>query len=667
MPKEKGPKGITRRQFLKGITALGTSALLSSCGVEEEPVSQKPTETLRPAETTPPTKVPTQESSPIPEPTLTPEPTSTPEVVSISGIILTEEYLKNAFAGIGGEEVIANGQEKVSMVQFGQEYVSQSWGEEIDFTELSEDPVASLRYLVSLGAYQGQEGVYSPGKQGEEVIFPQLATLSLARLALKSVPSEMEPKEQDYREQISPLNLTLRPQTQMTVIGLLNEPRPGVEVTVDKEAPGGEPNYALVSFTDYLRVSEEGVPRHYLALLPTHFPADPENKNTLSLQNLLEANGYQYDSQSKEITVVGQDNQKIVLGLNRIEGEELTKDLRQATGLAFIDQMKGEPIKNPLVPYYEEMPAIWEIKEETDEDGTISLLLQGQNEKGEMVAVAKASYDQEKEAWGWEKLVATAETTLEDTSSLLLELDSGIISSLTKISKEIYDIKYLKPYKNRADELITGMGITDPYLVELYREFFNTEWVHPSWPEVEYHGLGIYTLTEQGKKPYLHSAVGLLYGFVPIENIPQQVIEAEKNASNTLPRPYYLILQIEPGKDLTPENNPNAFVALKMGAHIYGGKYDASGFVLRKAKDSKLESFVVERITSQEPRKTSRGPDAWTLEELSSAFGLRKNSLIFVTGMARTPGEASVSWFSIIVPEFPSEEVKKQYNFFLTD
>jgi len=418
MAQEKEPKGITRRQFLKGITALGASALLSSCGVEEEPVSQKPTETLWPAETTPLAKVPTQGSSPTSQSTLTPESTPAPEITRITGLTITADYLKNAFAGIGGEEVITNGQKEVSMAQFGQEYVSQSWGEEINFANLPQSPINSLKYLVSLGAYQGQEGVFTPGKQGEEVIFPQLATLSLARLALKSVPSEMEQEEQDYREWISPLNLTLRPQTQMTVIGLLNEPRPGAEVTVDKEAPGGELNYALVAFTDYFRASEEGIPRHYLAVIPAHFPADPENKNTLSLQNLLEANGYQYDSQNKEIAVVGQDNQKTILGLNQIEGEELTKDLRQATGLAFVDQMKGELIKNPLVPYYEEMPAIWEIKEEADEDGTITLLLQGQDEKGEMVAVAKASYDQEKEAWGWEKIEPKPEISLEEIMAI---------------------------------------------------------------------------------------------------------------------------------------------------------------------------------------------------------------------------------------------------------
>ncbi len=408
MAQEKEPKGITRRQFLRGITVLGASALLSSCGVKEEPVSQKPTETLRPAETTPPTKVPAQESSPTPQPALTPESTPTPEITRIVGLTITADYLKNAFAGAGGKEVVTNGQEEVSVVQFGQEYVSQSWGEEINFTKLAEDPVASLKYLISLGAYQGQEGVYSPGKQGEEVIFPQLATLSLARLALKSVPSEMEPKEQDYREQISPLNLTLRPQTQMAIVGLLNEPRPGAEVTVDKEAPGGEPNYALVAFTDYLRASEEGIPRHYLAILPTHLSADPENKNILSLQNLLEANGYQYDHQKKEI-IFDNDHGQTALALNQIEGEELTKDLRQAVGLAFVDQIKGELIKNPVVPYPDQMPAVWDIEETRDEEGNVSLLLKSQDQEGRLQDFARAVYDQEKKAWSWEKIFSPEE------------------------------------------------------------------------------------------------------------------------------------------------------------------------------------------------------------------------------------------------------------------
>ncbi|MGI6776372.1 MAG: twin-arginine translocation signal domain-containing protein [Patescibacteria group bacterium] len=53
MVEEKEPKGITRRQFLKGITALGASALLSSCGVKEKPSGEEPTKAPSPTETGP--------------------------------------------------------------------------------------------------------------------------------------------------------------------------------------------------------------------------------------------------------------------------------------------------------------------------------------------------------------------------------------------------------------------------------------------------------------------------------------------------------------------------------------------------------------------------------------------------------------------------------------
>lgn len=474
MVQEKEPKGITRRQFLKGITALGASALLSSCVVEEEPSPKQPTETPPPTEKVPPVQTPAKTEEPTAVPS--PESTSTPEITRIVGLTITEEYLKNAFVGIGGEEMVEGEKEEISMIEFGQEYVSQSWGKEIDFKNLSEDPVASLKYLISLGAYQGQEGVYSPGKQGEEIIFPQLKDLSLPRLTLAKVPSEGEQKEQEFPQWVSPQGLLLRPDTQMTVVGLLNEPRSGAEVTVDKEAPGSELNSVLVAFTDYLRANENNIPRHYLAILPTHFPADPENKNTLSLQNLLEANGYQYDSQSKEIAVVDQNNQKTILGLNQIEGEELIKDLRQAAGLAFVDQMKGELIKNPLVPYYEEMPAIWEIKEETNEDGTISLLLQGQDEKGEMVVVAKASYDQEEEAWGWEKVEPTLELSeAPEIEGLKPYLEEG---------KIVYRAEAANPYGLKegdyAGEIVnytlnqkseSGVGLTPPVLEVLLKDY----------------------------------------------------------------------------------------------------------------------------------------------------------------------------------------------------
>ena len=405
----KEQKGISRREFLIDVGALVVSAALGGCRQGEEAKAPLPTEEPidRPSATEVPTKKPTE------KPTLEPTPTKE-EIIRIPGVTITEELLTKAFEGVGGGEELkpilfgtptpeTSPEEPTSFSEFVKIYFPDSWREKITPQELTENPLASLKLMASFGTYFGVEGVYSLGGISGEEIFPQLKDLSLVRLTLDKVPSEEEQKKQEYPGWISPQGLILRSGTQMTVIGLLNEPRPGAEVTVDKEAPGGELNYVLVVFTDYLRASEEGIPRHYFAIIPTHFPADPENKNALSLQKLLEANGCQYNSQSKEITFVGQDNQKIVLGLNQIEGEGLIKDLRKAAGLAFVDQMKGELIKNPVVPYYEEMPAIWEIKEETDEDGTISLLLQGQDEKGEMVVVAKASYDEEKREWEWEK------------------------------------------------------------------------------------------------------------------------------------------------------------------------------------------------------------------------------------------------------------------------
>jgi hypothetical protein len=244
-----------------------------------------------------------------------------------------------------------------------------------------------------------------------------------------------------------------------------------------------------------------------------------------------------------------------------------------------------------------------------------------------------------------------------------VSLPRETVSSLLQISPEIYAEKGLRTYS--ADYLISQMNITDPYLIALYRQFFDTEWVQPTWPSTEYHGLGIYTITQPGKNPALHSAVGLFYGVVPIENIPQEVVD-NCRYRGVQPRPYYLILQIRPG-NVTPETDPDSFIAIKMGSHIYAGRYNGTGFILATVQDSQLYGRVVERIISQENRRTYRGTDAWSLTEMENVFGLRRNSIVFVIGDPETPGTASASWFKIIVPELPSEGIQNQYGFFLTD
>jgi hypothetical protein len=412
MANEKESVKFTRRQFLKGGLALGATALLSSaCQLETKPSS--PQKEPSPQPKTKPSLTPSPLSTPEQAPSPSPEATLAEEGVRIPGLVITQEYLQEAFAGIGGGETIDNGEEEVSFIQFGQDYVSQSWGEEIDFSSLSENSIASLKYLVSLGAYRGEEGVFSPGKQEEKEIFPQLADLSLARLTLKNVPSETEQKREEFKEWVSPQNFLLRPETQLTVVGLLET----IPEVAGEEAPEQEPaaeglDYALVALTDYLRAEEKtGVPRHYLAILPTHFPAEPENKEALTLANLLEANGYQYDWQKKEIVLVDQENHspRTVLELNRIEGEELGEQIKQEVGLAFVDQMKGELIKNPVVPYPDEMPSVWDLEEVEDEAGNVTLLLKSQDQEGKLQDFARASYDQEKGEWGWERVSSSEE------------------------------------------------------------------------------------------------------------------------------------------------------------------------------------------------------------------------------------------------------------------
>ena len=489
-------KEISRREFLKvaGIGGAGiTIAVLDKCGVFKKmlpaPIEGPPVvETVGPpkrievvvtrkaVEGKLPTEAPTKKPP-------TPEPTKE-KITYVSGVAITKELLKKTFAGIGGGETLANGRgEETTLISFGKDYVSQSWEEEVNFTTLSQDPLASLKYLVSLGAYQGKEGVYSPGKQEEEIIFPQLKDLSLARLTLDKVPSLAEQQSYDYQEWISPRNFLLHPETQMTVVGFFTPTPPEGAVVIDQPTPEAgktlqaesKLSYAVVAFTDYLRSSEEGVPRHYFAVIPTRFPADPNNKNALTLANLLEANGYGYDCQKKEITISG-NGQKTILGLNQIEGEEFTSEVRRACGIYFFDQINGELIKNPVVPYPDEMPAVWDIEEVRDEEGNISLTLREQ-EEGNFKDFARARYDEERGEWRWEKVEVVPFLELSKAPEI-----EGLKAYLEE-NKIVYRAEATNSYEleegDYAGEIVNytlnqkgenGVGLVPPVLEVLLKE-----------------------------------------------------------------------------------------------------------------------------------------------------------------------------------------------------
>ena len=94
--------------------------------------------------------------------------------------------------------------------------------------------------------------------------------------------------------------------------------------------------------------------------------------------------------------------------LNQIKSEELTDKIRKACGLYFVDQIKGELIKNPVVPCPQEIPSVWKIEEVKDEEGNVNLILRGQDQEGNFQDFSQAKYDGEKEEWVWKKVEAAS-------------------------------------------------------------------------------------------------------------------------------------------------------------------------------------------------------------------------------------------------------------------
>lgn len=196
-------------------------------------------------------------------------------------------------------------------------------------------------------------------------------------------------------------------------------------------------------------------------------------------------------------------------------------------------------------------------------------------------------------------------------------------------------------------------------LNELYGKFFDSKWTHSSWPNTDFRGLGLYYLSEV--KGAMHTAVGLFYGVIPLEapeSIKQRIVGMGVEA-----RPYWLILQIRPGKDITPQSSPESFVAIGVGYNAYPHK----GFIgttlgVDFLKGSELQ---VKTVTRTVPNGSNRMVlDAWTISELEEAFGLRRGAPMFVHGKP-TSGLAAAESIGIFLSEPPTSETQKKFKFSL--
>lgn len=259
-------------------------------------------------------------------------------------------------------------------------------------------------------------------------------------------------------------------------------------------------------------------------------------------------------------------------------------------------------------------------------------------ERGEETHV----YDTEQRKWV-EAEAQPEQEEIEESPLVISEEDlEGVREQLREISNERYPRIKLETYT--ASEVLEAMDV--PRNSELGREyeaFFRPDWQHPDWPDIPYNGLGVKKQTRENGV-ILHSGVGLFYGFVPKEYVSSRTEEfAEKEG--TLGNPMYVVLQVRPGSDLSPSENPEAFILAKVGIGLYGGKLDSSGIAARTISEGELDwRYPDEKMP--EYSNEGRAFDAWTLDELGNFWGLRPGKIVYFSGLAKTPGECSLSWFA---------------------
>lgn len=415
-PIDKFQKGLPSA---KNLAAAGlVLASLGGCVKPQETSTSVPTKTppteLSPTQkpTDKPTEKPTVKPTETRKPINTPEPTPTIEVITYPKTEISEEFLVRAFSiGSGEGEVSPNTfatptpgetvNPKMSIKDLVEIYASAGWDEKFEFQGLTDSPINVLKILVSIGTYTGVEnGIYTPGGIDGQEILPLLSGTTFLRVRLGNVPSDSSQQKIEVQEGVFPSGLTLRQDTDMTVVG-----RAGNYEGTD---------WVLVSFTDWFRASKEGraAPRQYFALIPVSLPGDPENKDAFTLQNLLANEGFGF--KDGKVSFVDSQGKNAVWELNEVIGEDLQVAVREATGMFFVDQMNGELLANPVVRYPNVkalgLPEFWNAEKRTAEDGTVYFVITGATTQDETpVDLAKASYNYETEKWEWGKIAAEVE------------------------------------------------------------------------------------------------------------------------------------------------------------------------------------------------------------------------------------------------------------------
>ncbi|MBU0572379.1 hypothetical protein KKH23_01780 [Patescibacteria group bacterium] len=230
-------------------------------------------------------------------------------------------------------------------------------------------------------------------------------------------------------------------------------------------------------------------------------------------------------------------------------------------------------------------------------------------------------------------LVQPESLVIRMNSELLQKLNIVDVSKFTPYSgpQGMAPLTEITSYEGKAEELISLMGVSDyPDLIELYRAYFDTWWAINPWHKdsgMDIRGLG----SEVWNYPLPSSQqdVGFFYGFV------------DSGLG-------YLVLQIKPGSDLTPEQNPEAFISTRPASPPTESGLLGLRYINEFGKAE--ERYILKSGTSSPHLST------WTMRELQEEFGLKRGSIISTTNTMAEDGHYTVWQIFIHVNEFPTEE-----------
>lgn len=242
----------------------------------------------------------------------------------------------------------------------------------------------------------------------------------------------------------------------------------------------------------------------------------------------------------------------------------------------------------------------------------------------------------------------------------LSEVQLQRLNIVSEAMKEKTRFKIIPNAQMTIDGFISAMGITDPALIRLYKQFFtgNTKESH----NIECSGLGVFYTSGEVHGPGQGS--GILWGFLPQSQVSGNVTQfAEKEGFTA--QPLWAVIQIRPGKNLSPDTDPGSFIVVSVGLFDKKGSADGTRMSLGVSENSKLDIKIVEKIDTATGKKYLPATDVWSVQQWKDLFGLKKSTPVHFSFDFDETERFVASAFIPIVPAFPTAAEQQAGSFSL--